>query len=238
MLRYYYLIISYLFGFAKIIAKMRRMIADENCSQEECYEYLREVVRIMQKKGHIRTEVYGQENLPEEGGYVMYPNHQGKYDAYGIVSGHEKPCTVVMDDAKSHDLFIDDIIKLIKGKRLDKGDVRQAFKIICEMAEEVKQGRHYILFPEGEYNKEKKNTLTEFKTGCFKVSVKSKTPIVPVVLIDSYKALNSSKWGLVTTQVHFLKPIFYEEYKELKTIQIAEIVRDRIQRKIKEVLPD
>lgn len=235
MWRYYYLIIRNLFGFAKMIKKMRQITAEDQWSEEERYQYLKCVVRAMQKYGHIRTEVYGKENLPSEGGYVMYPNHQGKYDAYGIVSVHEKACTVVMDKAKSYDLFINEIIDLVKGKRLDKEDVRQAFGIINEMAEEVKQGRRYILFPEGEYDKDKKHTLREFKSGCFKVSVKSKTPIVPVTLINSYKALNSRVLGTVTTQVHFLEPIFYEDYKGLKTNEIASLVRERIQKKIVEV---
>lgn len=232
MWRYYYLIARKLFWFAGAIGKMRRIVADGKYSEEECYEYLQYLVRVMNKTIATHTEVYGVENLPKEGGYVMYPNHQGKYDAYGIVGVHEKPCTVVMDKAKSYALFINEVISLVKGKRLDKEDVRQSFAIISEMTQEVKQGRRYILFPEGEYDKEKKNSLREFKAGCFKVSTKSKTPIVPVVLIDSYKAWNSSKFGTVTTQVHFLEPIFYEEYKDLKTNQIASLVRERIQEKI------
>lgn len=236
MWRYYYLIARKLFWFAGAIGKMRRMAADGGYSEKETYDYLRYLVLVMNKTIRTNTEVYGLENLPKEGGYVMYPNHQGKYDAFGIVGVHENPCTVIMDKAKSYDLFINEVIELVNGKRLDKEDVRQAFGIINETAEEVKQGRHYIIFPEGEYDKEKKNTLRDFKSGCFKVSTKSKTPIVPVVLIDSYKAWNSSKFGTVTTQVHFLEPIMYEEYKELKTNQIAELVRERIQEKIEEVM--
>ncbi len=235
MLRYYLMIAKNLFPFAGMIGKMRKLAADESATEEECYEYLQYIIKFMQKKGHTRTEVYGAENLPKEGGYVMYPNHQGKYDAYGIVGAHEKTCTVVMDKAKSYDLFIKEVIDMIKGKRLDKEDVKQAFTIIMEMTEEVKQGRRYILFPEGEYDKNKKNTLWEFKAGCFKVSQKSKTPVVPVAIIDSYKAWNSSTLKTVTTQVHFLEPIPFEEYKELKTNQIAELVKARIQEKIDEI---
>ena len=177
------------------------------------------------------------ENLPEEGGYVMYPNHQGKYDAYGIISVHEKPLTAVMDKEKSYDLFIKQVIDMLNGKRLDKQDVRQAFGVINEITEEVKQGRRYIIFPEGEYDDEKKNTLREFKAGCFKTSLKSKTPVVPVVLVDSYKAWNSSKPGRVITQVHFLKPILYTEYAGMKTQELAELVKSRIQEKLDEVCP-
>lgn len=218
-----------------MIGKMRRIVKEGTYTEQECHEYLQYIISVMQKKGYTRTEVYGAENLPAQGGYVMYPNHQGKYDAFGIVWAHKKACTVVMDKAKSYDLFIKEVIDMIKGKRLDKEDVKQAFTIISEMTEEVKQGRRYIIFPEGEYDRDKKNTLWDFKAGCFKVSQKSKTPIVPVVLIDSWKAWNSSIMKTVTTQVYFLEPIPYEEYKELKTNQIAAMVKERIQKKIDEV---
>lgn len=42
--------------------------------------------------------------------------------------------------------------------------------------------------------------------------------------------------GPVTTQVHYLKPIEYEEYKGMKTKDIAALVKERIEEKIKEVL--
>ena len=236
MWRFVYTVATHLLPYLFSILKMRKMAASEAYTEEERYHYLQSVVKkIMWGKHFLRTNVYGAENLPVEGGYVMYPNHQGKYDAYGIVGVHKKPCTAVMDKEKSYDLFIKQVIDLLKGKRLDKQDVRQAFTIINEITEEVKQGRRYIIFPEGEYDDEKKNTLWEFKAGCFKTSLKSKTPVVPVALVDSYKAWNSSQWGTVTTQVHFLEPILYEEYKDMKTQELAELVKSRIQTKLNEI---
>ena len=235
MLRFLYLIVRNIFIIPGIIKKMRQLTADEKASEEERYAYLQYIVGLMQKTGHIKTLVYGEENLPAEGGYVMYPNHQGKYDAYGIAAVHKKPCTVVMNKDKSQYIFVTKIIDMIKGKRLDTKDVRQGFRIMSEVAAEVRDGRRYIVFPEGGYAKGKKNTLEEFKNGCFKMSVNSKTPIVPVALIDSYKVMNSSKRGNVTTQVHFLPAIPYEEYQGMKTKEIAELVRGRIQSKLDEI---
>ena len=74
--------------------------------------------------------------------------------------------------------------------------------------------------------------MTDFKAGCFKSAVKAKAPIVPVALIDSYKVFNSFNFKKVFTQVHYLKPIFYEEYKNMKTNEIALLVRERIQKVI------
>jgi len=236
MLRLIYLIIRNIFIIPGIIKEMRRLIADKSSTEEERYAYLQYIIDIMQRTGHVKTLVYGEENLPKEGGYVMYPNHQGKYDAYGIAAVHKKPCSVVVDIERSRFIFVREVVDMIKGKRLDKKDVRQGFGIMKEVAAEVSKGRRFIVFPEGGYAKGKTNTLEEFKNGCFKMSVNSKSPIVPVVLIDSYKVMNSCERGNITTQVHFLPATPYEEYKDLKTKDIAEMVKERIKAKLDEVV--
>ena len=166
----------------------------------------------------------------------MYSNPQGKYDTLGIMHSHPTPCTIVMDYTRSMLPIVNPFIDLVKGKRLDKKDVRQALTIINEVSEEVKQGKRYILFPEGGYEFNNKNHVCDFKAGSFKIALKTKAPIVPVALIDSYKVFNSFCLGPVTTQVHYLKPILYDEYGGLKTHEIADLVKVRIQEKLDEVL--
>lgn len=167
---------------------------------------------------------------------MMYPNHQGKYDALGIVYTHRKPCSIVMDKAKSNTILVKEFIDLLEGKRLDKKDVRQALTIINEVSEDVKNGKCYILFPEGGYDFNNRNHVCDFKAGSFKIALKTKAPIIPVALIDSYRVFNSFWLGPVTTQVHYLKPILFEEYGSLRTQEIAALVKDRINEKISEVL--
>ncbi len=237
MLKFIYVILMNLFRAPYLIPKMRHE-ADhpEKYSEEERYELARYVVHLMKLTGGIRTKAYGIENLPEEGGYMMYPNHQGKYDALGIVHTHKKPCSIVMDKAKSNTILVKEFIDLLQGKRLDKQDVRQAITIINEVSEEVKKGRRYILFPEGGYEFNNRNNVCDFKAGSFKIALKTKAPIVPVALIDSYRVFNSFTLGPVTTQVHYLKPILFEEYGSLKTQEIANLVKTRIQERIDEML--
>lgn len=209
----------------------------ERYSEESSYKFARYIVKTMKLTGIIRTKCYGQENLPKEGGYMMYPNHQGKYDVYGIVSVHPKPCTFVIDENKSNDIFVKQVSDMLHAKRLDKEDLRQGITIINEVAKEVTEGRRYILFPEGQYVTENKNKMGEFKAGCFKISLKSKTPIVPVVLVDSYKVFNGFyPTGIMAkSEVHFIPPIQHEEYKDMKTREIAEVVKKRIQDKLEEL---
>lgn len=236
-MRYQYIIIKNFFRLLlRILPTMHHLLKADPFDEEKAYAYLRKVVRIMHRTGRIRTQVFGEENLPKEGGYIMYPNHQGRYDGYAVVHGHDMPCSVVMDKKRSYFPFVREVIDLVRGKRMELDNLRQSMTIINEVAAEVSQGRKYIIFPEGGYDKSKKNNLWEFKSGCFKASVKSRTPIVPIVLIDTYRAMDISYLGPVKTQVHFLEPIPYEEYKGLKTIEIARLVKKRIQDKLEEIL--
>lgn len=114
---------------------------------------------------------------------------------------------------------------------LDREDVRQALQIINSVAKEVESGRNYLIFPEGTRSKNG-NLVGEFKGGSFKSATKSKCPIIPVALIDSFKPFDTKTIRPVTVQVHFLEPMYYDDYKGMKTTEIAALVRGRIQEKI------
>ena len=120
------------------------------------------------------------------------------------------------------------IARLLHAKAMDRSDVRQSMTVIREVAEEVKKGRNYIIFAEGTRSREG-NKLLSFKGGAFKSAVYAKCPIVPVAIIDSYKAFDIHSVKKMTAQIHYLEPLTYEEYKGLKTVEIAAIVKERIE---------
>ncbi len=199
----------------------------EDYSEEKRYRIARRCISIMMHNGRIKTDSYGQELLPKEGGYVMYSNHQGKYDTLGIMISHPTPCTIVMDAYRSKLPIADSFIDLVQGSRLDKHDMKSQMRTILKIADEVRGGRRYIVFPEGGYD-HNKNDLQEFMAGAFKCATKARVPIVPVAIIDSYKPFGVNSLRRVRTQVHFLSPIPYEEYTGMTTQEIAETVKSRI----------
>lgn len=200
---------------------------DDKYTEADRYVIARRAIAILQRNGFIHTDVFGTENLPSEGGYVMYANHQGKYDALGIMSGHKAPCTVMIDDKRSHKLVTSQFITLLKGTRLDKTNMKEQMKTIMKVISEVKAGRRIIIFPEGGYY-HNRNEVQDFLPGAFKCAIKAQSPIVPVALIDSYKPFEINSLRSVTTQVHFLPPIHYEDYKELNSKEIAELTKNKI----------
>lgn len=235
MLRFWFVIIISL-PFILLYYAMSAFIelSGKPYDEEERYRLARKVVSTLKTNAFVSTDVFGTENLPEDGGYVMYANHQGKYDAVGIIYGHDTPCTILMDKKRSQMPLMNEFLYLLRGSRLDKDDMRSQVRTILSVAKQVEEGRRYIIFPEGGYG-QNMNHVGEFLPGAFKCSTKSRTPIVPVVLVDSYKPFSVNSLRPVKTQVHFLKPIQHEEYKNLPTERIADMVRTRIVEKINEL---
>ncbi len=238
MRNYYRTIIINIFRIIYYVLKSRIwMRHKDRHSEEERYALANEMVTKMNRSSGYKTIAYGQENLPKEGGYMLYPNHQGKYDVLGIFNTHEKPLSFIMDEKRSHIILVREFLDLVDGKRLEMDNPRQTIAVFQEMAEELKAGRKFILFPEGGYKENNNNIVEPFKPGSFKLAQMSKVPIVPVALVDSYKVYNSDDhFGPTTTYVYYMEPIFYDEYKNLKTKEIAEIVENRIKAKIAEHL--
>lgn len=123
---------------------------------------------------------------------------------------------------------------LIDAVVIDLDNNRDKVRAIMDVTKQVKSGRNFLIFPEGGYT-DNKNELQEFQAGCFSCSLQSKTPIVPVALFDSYKSMNSNTFERVDTQVHFLKPILYSEYGELKKKEVAEFVKSRIAERMAQI---
>ena len=78
------------------------------------------------------------------------------------------------------------------------------------------------------------NQLLPFKGRPFKSAVRAKCPIVPCALIDSYKPFDEKSIAPVTVKLIYLPPISYEEYKQLKTPEIADIVKTKIEEDIRQ----
>ena len=110
---------------------------------------------------------------------------------------------------------------------MDREDIRQSMKVIMGVTKEIKEGRNFLIFPEGTRSK-LGNQMLEFHGGTFKCVTQSKCPIVPFALIDSFKVLDEKGSKFVKVQLHYMKPILYDEYKNLNTTEIAKMVRDRI----------
>ena len=195
--------------------------------EQKRYDMLRFIVRRANKGGNVIIEVHGKENIPKKSGFMFYPNHQGMYDVLAIVEACKTPFSVVAKKEVENVQFLKQVFACMKAFTMDRDDIRQSMQVFMNVTKEVMNGRNYCIFAEGTRSK-LGNKLLEFKGGSFKAATKAKCPIIPVALIDSFKPFDTNSIAPVTVQVHFLEPLLYEEYKDMKTNEIAEIVRERI----------
>lgn len=206
----------------------------ERYSEEERFAIVKQIDNRAIRGGRVTIDGHGLENLPKEDGYILYPNHQGMFDVLAILQLLERPTSVVLKKELADIPFLKQVFACLDAIPLDRSDVRQGLQVIMQVAEEVKKGRNFIIFPEGTRSKNG-NHLLDFKGGSFKSAIKAKCPVVPVALIDSYKAFDTKSIAKQTVQVHFLEPIWYEEYQGMKTTQLAALVKERIEKKISDM---
>ena len=229
MLRFVYVIVMRTFSIIYYVPMMAHYAAHpERYSEADCYALARKLMDKVRHTSRITTEYEGIENLPSQDGYLLAANHQGKYDALGIILGHERPCSVLMDAKRSRMPIAKQLVDMLKGKRIEKNSPRQQIRVLTEMAQEIEEGRNYLVFPEGGYGKKRDNSLGEFKYGCFVSAVKAKCPIVPVVLLDCYRPFGINSLRRVQTKVIYLPPISYEDYEGKKPKEVCAMVRERI----------
>lgn len=202
-------------------------------TEEEHFKLLRFIDHRANKSGNVTIEAHGIENIPKENGCILFPNHQGMYDTLAIMEVCPRTFSVVAKKELASIPFLKQVFACVKAYAIDRDDVRQGMKVIMNVANDVKNGKVFIIFPEGTRSKNG-NQVGEFKGGSFKAATKAKCPIVPVALIDSFKPFDTNSIKQVTVQVHFLKPLLYEDYKDMKTTEIAALVQEQIQKTINE----
>ena len=199
--------------------------------EEKIYAFLRLIDEHAIEGGNIHIDVHGAENIPKEKGFMFFPNHQGLFDVLAIIRACPVPFSVVAKKEVGEIPFLKQVFACMKAFIIDREDLKQSMQVIVNVIREVKAGRNYLIFPEGTRSKNG-NHPGPFKGGSFKTATKTKCPIVPVALINSFVPFDRNTIRPVTVQVHFLKPLEYEDYKEMKTTEIAALVEKQIQETI------
>ena len=203
----------------------------------EKYSHIQYIMRLAVKAGNVNLKVTGQENIPQENGFIMYGNHQGLVDVVALVATYDGPLAAVFKKELSNVPLLKQVIACTKSFAMDREDVRQSLTVIQSVTREVQAGRNYLIFPEGTRSKNG-NQMRQFHGGSFRCALKAKCPIVPIAFVDSYKVLDQKGSKPVTMQIHYLAPICYEEYKDLKSVDLAELVQERIRQAIDSALTD
>ena len=205
----------------------------KDATLEEAYFYIKKVTQKANHAGRVKIEASGLENIPQENGFIFFPNHQGLFDVLVFLESCPAPFSFVIKKEASSIILLKQVVEALKSISIDRKDIRQSMQVINQVAEEVKGGRNFLIFAEGTGSK-MGNQLLEFKGGSFKSATKAKCPIVPCAMIDSFKPFDEKSIEPVTVKLIYLPPIYYEEYCNMRTSEIASMVKQHIEDAMKE----
>lgn len=212
------------------LIKLSRYKHIDRYSFETRYGWIHnDVIKKVNKKARVTVHSYGTERLPKENGYLLTPNHQGLFDVLALFQSHERPFKAIAKKELENTILVKDVMKMLEFKGMDRSNIRSSVKLIKECAKDMQENHvNYLVFPEGTRCK-RQNDMLDFKGGSFKIAMDAKAPIVPVALIDCYKPFDESSIRPVTVQIHYLSPIYYNEYQGMSSNDLAVMVRSRIE---------
>ena len=199
----------------------------ERYPEAERWAHVQKIMGWVVDTGNIDLQVCGKENIPQEGSFMLYANHQGMFDVVALAATCDRPLGAVYKKELRDVPVLKQILQSTLSFAMDREDVRQSLTVIQNVTKEVQSGRNYLIFPEGTRSKNG-NVMGEFHGGSFRAAIKAKCPIVPVALIDSFKVLDQKGSAPVTVKMYYLEPIPYEEFANMKTVELAELVKQRI----------
>ena len=156
----------------------------KNFDLEKNYAFIKKVTKAANRAGRVTIESYGVENIPKENGFIFFPNHQGMFDALVFLESCPVPFSVVYKKEVSNVILLKQVFRALHAIAIDREDIKQSLQVINQMTEEVKQGRNFLIFPEGTRNKVA-DTFLPFHEGSFKIAQKANCPIVPITINNS-----------------------------------------------------
>lgn len=234
MLRLVFIVIRFFFEIPSIVHSVhsQKKHRDE-IPLDQRIEWTRRLLIKATRRARVDLDISGTENLPQQGGYLITPNHQGLFDILALFDAIDRPFKIVYKVELRKIGIVADCLDNMEFHGIDRENLRQSIKVIRATTKELKEGMPAVIFPEGTRSK-KGNTLNEFKGGSFKSAIDAKAPIVPCAMVDCFKVLDYNSLKKVHCQIHFFKPIPYEEYKGLNSTEIADRVSAQIQQYINE----
>ena len=186
----------------------------KNFDLEKNYAFIKKVTKAANRAGRVTIESYGVENIPKENGFIFFPNHQGMFDALVFLESCPVPFSVVYKKEVSNVILLKQVFRALHAIAIDREDIKQSLQVINQMTEEVKQGRNFLIFPEGTRNKNADETdMLPFHDGSFKIATRAKSPIIPIAISNSANIweANFPKMSPTHVVIEYGKPIIPSE---------------------------
>ncbi len=175
----------------------------------------------------VHYKVEGIENVDFSKTYLFVGNHKSNEDFMYLSVPLKKMKLGYLAKMEVGDSFFGKrYAKQLDCVLLNRSNDKEGAKSIINVINNIKKGTSMMIFPEGLRTDRSTNKMIEGHPGSYKVAVKTHVPIVPISFINTHKIMKNAPFRKTKVKVIFHKPIEYDEYKDLNTIEIEEKVRN------------
>ncbi|XMB87212.1 lysophospholipid acyltransferase family protein [Mycoplasmatota bacterium WC44] len=183
------------------------------------------VSRLFVRATRLKYKLVGGEKVPKDN-FLFYGNHQSGVDPFILLSefGDRDLGGLAKEELKKVPI-VKDWLGIRGILPLNRHNARKGAETMVEVIKRAKDGQPMFVFPEG--TRSKTGDLLDFKPGAFKLALKSKKDIYPFVM----NGLNKHRFYHIKRskcEVEILDPITYDEYSDMSTKELSNLVRSRI----------
>jgi 1-acyl-sn-glycerol-3-phosphate acyltransferase len=138
-----------------------------------------------------RLAVSGLENIDRKKTYVIVANHQSLADIV-VMYQTRMQFKWVAKESLFKLPFIGWNLCLARHIKLKRGNLSSVKKIYREASEWLKAGMSVLFFPEG--TRSETGEMRDFQNGAFKLAIKEKKPVLPILLKGTKEAIPKGSW--------------------------------------------
>ena len=159
--------------------------------------------------------------MPDEKTPIVFvSNHQSQNDIFITLSAINRPFRFIAKKELFENIITGPFMKMSESYPLDREDARKSLTMLKQAVDDANQGHSILAFPEGTRSYQKE--MLPFKDGIFSMLRKVKVPIVVLYIKESYDESQKEM------HVYFDEPLQVESFKNLKGIQLSELVKERM----------
>lgn len=171
--------------------------------------------------------------------YVIVANHRSNLDA---------PVAAVSFPGRVRYLAKKELLKIpllasifkVTTVNVDRSSQESRKKSVEFLKKCIAGGDHIFLFAEGTRNKTESDYLLPFKDGAFTIAIQTQTPILPMVFTNTDRLMPNGKPlmrpGII--DIYHMDPIPVTGMTETDIPALRQLVRDRMEAKLREVYPE
>jgi len=174
------------------------------------------------------VKVSGLENIDRHKVYVVVSNHQSLADIVLMYKIKMQFKWVAKDSLFKIPVLGWNML-LARHIRLRRGDFSSIKKVYRQAAEWLRNGVSVVFFPEG--TRSDNQEMGTFQNGAFKLAIKEKAPILPIMIEGTKNAIPKGSWRFTTKiacVIKILKPIDTSNFLAQDFVRLRELTKAQL----------